>query len=141
MPAPVHTVVTIVEAAAALGIDVRTVSRDIAAGLPVVRKGRRGRGGATLIDLELYRAQRERAATNADLTLRTLAAELPELLAAAVDETFREACGPHKRALAGELAGAWYRCTTAILDRIRRDVPGIPELDTIPELISRLRHI
>jgi hypothetical protein len=134
--------VTIVEAARELGVDARTVCRDIAGGLvPILRKGRRGRGCPTLIDLEAYRARREKTAVGAECALRAFAAEVPELLAEAMELAFREVCGPHKRAIAGELAGAWYRCTTALLDRLRRDVPTLPELDTVPESISKMRHI
>jgi hypothetical protein len=66
---------------------------------------------------------------------------VPEIVAAAVAEAFRGASGPHKRGCADVLAAAWYVVTVAVLDRIRRECPDVPEVETVPEPIERLRKI
>lgn len=131
------TAVPLPEAARALGLSTRQLERDIVAGAPVARRGSRGRGHATLVDVVALEAWRR----SRDDRLRMYAAELPELIAGAVWAAFVAETGPHKRALAGALASAWYQVSTAALDRARRDVPDLPELSALPEKITALRRI
>lgn len=133
------TTVPLTAAARKLNVSVPTLRRWMADGAPVARRGRRGRGGAALLDVAAIEAWRGTGAAT-DL-LHVLAAEVPELVAGAVEEAFRAATGPHKRAFAGHLALAWFEVTSRLLDRLRRDVPEIPELATVPERIERLRQI
>lgn len=129
----------IAAAAAAAGVSAPTLRRWIAAGAPVARRGRRGRGGAALIDVAAIEAWRGTGASTD--ALRAFAGEVPQLVADAVDETFRELVGPHKRSSAGPLAACWFQVASALLDRLRRDAPEIPELSAIPERIEQLQLI
>lgn len=133
---------TLASAAQALGISQATLMRDIRAGAPVARLGSRGRGRRTLVDPEAIASwRRSRSAPRPDDRLALLAAEIPSLLAAAMHAAFVQIEGPHKRASAGTLAAAWYLATVALLDRLRTDVPAIPEVSTVPEAIDALRKI
>jgi len=126
-------------AALELKVSEATLRRWIARGAPVARRGRRGRGGAALIDVGAIEAWRgSSCSTDA---VRVFASELPELVADAVDGFFRAISGPHKRELAAALAGTWYVVTTRLLDRLRRDCGDIPEVDSVPQCIERLRQI
>jgi hypothetical protein len=116
--------------------------RDIAAGAPVVNRGGRGRGHAMLLDTSAIAAwrRRRRAARDCD-ALRVLAAQIPELVADGVMESFVAVEGSDKRRCAGILAAAWFVVANRVLDRIRRDVPDVPEIETVPEAIEALRKI
>jgi hypothetical protein len=127
------------DAAAALGVGQATLRRWLRAGAPQARRGARGRGRAALVDPAAVAAW-HRASGTQD-ALRAIAGEVPGLLADAVDDYFRGVVGPHKRPCAGELAGAWYVVTVAVLDRIRRECPDVPEVEAVPEPIERLRKI
>lgn len=129
------------QAAAELGIAPRTLRRWLAAGAPTVTRGRRGRGGRALVDPQAVRAWRLSCEAIEHADLEVLAAELPELVAAAVFEAFRECEGPHKRQTAGVLAGVWYFVTVALLERLRRDVPELRDPATVPPQIGHLRTI
>ncbi|MCC7200905.1 MAG: terminase small subunit [Gammaproteobacteria bacterium] len=127
-------------AAVELGISEPTLRRWMRQGAPVTRQGGRGRGRAALIDpvaVAAWRAPGKAAGIDAQV----FAAELPELLAAAVWSTFVTISGPHKRPAAGELAAAWYAMTTAALDRLREHDAAVPELSALPEAIDRLQKI
>lgn len=128
-------------AAEVLGISVPTLRRWIARGAPVSRRGRRGRGSATLVDPVAVTAWRGSCDVTDHADLVVLAAELPELVGAAVAEAFHHVDGPHKRACAGVLAGAWYLVVLALLDRLRHDVPDLRDPDVLPASIERLRKI
>jgi hypothetical protein len=127
------------DAARELGVSARQLERDVAAGAPVARRGGRGRGRVTLVDPAAIAAWRSAGAPTAGLL--ALSAELPELVANAVDDAFRQTEGPHKAATAGAMAGTWYLVTTAILDRLRREMAEVPELSAVPDKIDRLRRI
>ena len=129
----------VTEAAQALGIRPGTLLRWTREGAPVVQRGRRGRGCALLIDVEAVR--RWRGADERDALLLALAQALPEVLAGAVEHAHQMTDGPHKRASAGVLAGAWYLAATAVLDRLREQCAAVPEVRTIPAPIERLRKI
>lgn len=127
------------EAAEALGVAESTLRRWLREGAPQARRGRRGRGRAALVDVQAVRAWRR--AEGGEDALRALAGEIPELLAGAMHQAFTLSDGPHKKALAGALAGAWYLAATAVTDRLRRDVSELPEVATVPEKIAALRSI
>lgn len=62
------TIVTLSQAAVETGRSVDSVQSDVRAGCPVVRRGERGRGRGTLLDLEEYRRWLlRRAGIRADL--------------------------------------------------------------------------
>lgn len=132
---PVHL------AALELGVSVPTLRRWLRQGCPVARRGRRGRGGRALVDPRAVRAWRGSSEACELAGLEVLAAEVPELVAGAVAEAFRQCDGPHKRATAGALAGAWYLVTVALFDRLRRDVPALADPATVPREIDHLRSI
>ncbi len=126
-------------AALELAVSETTLRRWIARGAPVARRGRRGRGGHALVDVGAIAAWRgSGCSTDA---LRVFAAEVPELVADAVDASFRAIRGPSKRELAGALAASWYWVTTALLDRLRRDCADIGDVAAVPESVERLRQI
>lgn len=131
------------DAARELGIAAPTLRRWLRAGAPQERRGRRGRGGAALLDvraISAWRASREGAVPPTEL-LRVLAAEIPELLALAAWEVFGETPDAHRRAVAGALSAFWYRASTALRDRIASDAPDVPEVATVPAQIDQLmRH-
>lgn len=133
--------VGIVDAARALGISERALRRDIAAGAPVLRRGSRGRGRAALLDVDAIAAWRRSRAPRSDDRLLVLAAEVPEIIGGAMHEAFALVDGPHKRLVAGALAGAGYMAIVALLDRLRREAPSVPEASTLPPKIIRLRQI
>lgn len=128
----------IYEAAAALDMGESTLRAWIAKGAPVARRGRRGRGCATLVDPAAVAAWR-RAVDGQDAAL-ALAGQLPELVADAVYQSFIEAEGVPKTALAGILAATWYRVAAALLDHLRESCPEIPA-PSEPQKIALLRAI
>lgn len=133
--------VKIAAAASELDVSVRTVRRYLEDGAPVALRGR-GRGRNTLVDvqaIEAWRRNKNGTAAPSD-ALRVFAAELPEIAASAIAEAFRQIDG-NKCASAGVLAAAWFLVTSALLDRVRRDCPDLPELDAVPEKVDTLRRI
>ena len=138
--------VGIAEAAQSLGVHPSTLWQWLAAGAPVSRRGRKGRGSSkTLVDLEALRAWRARTAaastqapSSGGLCLHELLAVLPEMVAEAAWQTLRAADG-NKRALAPELAAMALRVLGAVSDRAE----GMPPLTeaTLPEKLMRLRQI
>jgi len=132
-PVPVHA------AARELGCSATTLRRWVRAGAPVARRGRRGRGCTTLVDPAAVSAWRKAQA--GEEALRRLAGEMPELLADAMEEAFRLVEGPTKRQSAGVIAGCWYMATSTILDRMREEIPDLPEVNSTPDKITKLRSI
>lgn len=126
--------VVIADAALALGVSESTVRRWIAAGAPVARRGGRGRGNATLVDLDAMAAWLTEC--DAETALVAFAGRVPELVAQAMDEAFRMIEGPHKRALAEPLVVAWYLACAAVMEAAGTDAP-----EALPEVIERLRKI
>lgn len=125
------------QAARALSASESTLHRWIAAGAPVARRGRRGRGHVTLIDpaaIEAWRAAKA-GADDVDAALRSLAGALPELLADAAFEAFRLA--PDKRGAAWTAAAAWQLSIDAIHDHLQIDKP----CTELPEGVEWLRKI
>lgn len=128
------------EAARELGVKPGTLRRWVAEGCPIVQRGRRGRGCALLLDPDAVR--RWRGADQRDALILEIAQALPEVLAGAADQASRLTEGPHKRAVAGALAGAWYLGASAVLDHLRTLCPAVPEVTRpLPESIERLQKI
>lgn len=131
--------VPIRDAARALGVPPITLRHWIAAGAPVARRGGRGRGNCTLIDVEAVRAWR--SADCEQQLLLALAAELPEVLAVAAEDALRTIEGGPKGRAAATLAAGWYVGALATVDHLRQRCPTIPEIAAIPAAIERLRAI
>lgn len=126
------------DAARALGIRPGTLRRWIRQGCPAQR-GRRGRGNSTLVNPESVRQWRE--ADPVGVAILEIADALPETLAGAIAQSHRLAQGIDKRQLAGILAATWVMVTTAALDHLRDLNPYVPEIETLPDEIERLRKI
>lgn len=128
------------QAARELQISPAKLRRLLAQGAPQARRGRRGRGGAAMLDPGAISAWCG-LARDPDGLPRVLASELPEILAAAIWTAFVETEGPHKTPCAGVLADAWYLCATAVRDRLAELDSSIPEITTVPLQIDHLRDI
>ncbi len=102
-------------------------------------RGRRGRGHAVLVDPDAVRQWRE--AGSRDAVVLELAAALPQVLAGAVEESWRQAVGIDKRALAGIAAATWFMAANAVADHLRTRCPHVPEVSQLPDEIQRLRKI
>jgi hypothetical protein len=128
----------IAEAATLLGVSVRSLRRWIADGAPVARFGG-GRGRPTLVHVDAIRAWQHGEPSAG--SLRVLADQVPEILAAAMFDAFRLAEGAHKRALAGSLAAAWLIGTDAVLEAIRAHGADVPHLSVTPRKVANLRQV
>ncbi len=141
---------TIEQAAAALDLPPSTVRYWIdRRGCPTVRRGGRGRGRATLVDVAAVRrwmAGRDQPTaptaptSEHDLALM-YAAELPDLLARTVYAAYCRIDSPHKRQLAASVAVAWYETASQELDRLRQQHPDIPHVTSLPKAINKLKSI
>jgi len=126
-------------AAQELGIAPGTLKRHVRNGCPTATRGHRGRGHATMVDVDQVRQWL--GADARDALAMEVAAAVPGLLALAADEALRRAGGLSKRALAGILAAHWYTSTNAILDRLRATAPTVRELEALPPEIERMLKI
>lgn len=128
------------EAARELDVSEGTLRRWIVQGAPVASRGRRGRGCRTLICPNAIRQWR--AATGREAVLIEISNAMPELIARAAMESWRQAQGVDKRRLAGVMAGAWFITASAVLDHLHRLHPAIaPDPRALPEPIQLLRKI
>lgn len=132
MPLPIP------QAAKILGVHPATLKRWISRGAPVARRGRRGRGGRTLVDVDQVRQWQKGG--DAEAVLYRLAADVPHLLADAMAQAHRLAEGPYKRELGQGLCGAWYLANAAIADRLRNEIPNIQEPTDLPPAIAQMAH-
>lgn len=126
------------EAAQALDVAEITLRRWIAQGAPVARRGGRGRGRATLVDVQAVRRWRD---GGVDAVITSFASVMPRLLSDACTDTFRRIDGPHKRHCGPVLAAVWYRAATAMLDHLREHCPTVPDVTAIPTEVEMLRKI
>lgn len=131
-------VVPVADAAEALDVHLSTIWRWIEAGCPVVCRGR-GRGQKTLVCIETVRCWRD--GSSCERTILALASAVPELMEAAIYESWRTADGIGKRQLASVMAAAWYRTSCAMLDALREQHPNVPEIVFLPEKIENLKNI
>jgi phage terminase Nu1 subunit (DNA packaging protein) len=125
------------DAARQLGVSVPTLRRWIASGAPLARRGRRGRGRATLIDPVAVAAWRAAQAPS----LAVAAAGLPEVLADALADALVQAEGCDKRRLAAVLAGAWYSAAVRVMDHLRLTDADVPDVTVRPLAVERLLKI
>src|SRR5262245_10010756 len=128
-----NAVMTIDEFVATFGGSRSGVRRWIAAGMPCEQRGSRGRGRVTLLDPEKVERWRR---GHVDARLHRFASEIPDIVARALADTYREAHGPFKVPMGGHFRAAWFAITNALLDRIRADVPDLPELHAVPDIVS-----
>lgn len=124
------------DAARVLGVRPGTLRRWVREGCPA-QHGRRGRGHSTLVDPESVRQWRE--ADPRAAAILEIAGALPDLLAIAIVESWRQSEGVDKRRLAGLMVATWYTATTAILDHARTLNPNVPDVSALPESMVRLR--
>ena len=128
----------IVDAASALSVPAGTLRRWIREGCPHV-PGRRGRGCATLVDVQAVK-QWQRA-NDRDAVLLDVAA-LPDVLASAALVAWKESEGAtDRRRLAGITAATWFALTNAALEHLRNRGFDIPELQRLPDEIEYLFNI
>src|SRR5690349_11962605 len=100
-PASRHGV-TLAQAAQALGERTKTLRRWVRNGAPVVAMGRKGRGYATLVDLEQIRSWRQSQTSQRQLL--EFASRIPGLLSDATYEAFADWPSSPAKARAAELA-------------------------------------
>ena len=142
-----ETAVTLPVAARELGVSVPALRREIARGAPVARRGGRGRGRATLVDVAAVRAWRGSEAVSeraAMLLRRGCAVEaIDQVLADALCEAFHDgsltAFGLKPWQAARALGFGWYVATRAIRDHLQREDCALPAL-MVPEKIDALRE-
>ena len=125
-------------AAQALNVRPGTLMRWLREGCPHV-PGRRGRGHAALVDIDLVK--RWRGLDKAEAAILELAAALPQILAEAAQEAHCLTQGPIKPAAAGVIAGTWFISANAVLDHLRKHCATVPEIKTLPAEIQRLQKI
>lgn len=140
------TTVTLADAAVALGLKLGTLRRLIGEGLPVVRRAdaKGGRGSTTWLHVPTCRqwlAARQQPGQPVEALLLQLAAELPAVVAAGLDDAARLCDGPHKRDLLRVLPGVWWLVATAVRDHlVEHGAPPMPDLtrDDMPTSMARL---
>lgn len=126
-------------AARELGVKIGTLRRWCREGCPTVRRGRRGRGHALLVDPEAVRQWR--GADDREQALQKVAAAVPHILAGALYEVWRQAEGMDKRKLAIVTAASWDVSVSDLIDYLRSLESTIPETVEMPESIERLVKI
>lgn len=140
------TTVKLADAADALNLKLGTLRRLIREGMPTVRRAdaRGGRGSTTLLHLPTVRAwlaAQQQPGQPVEVLLLQLAAELPAVVAAGLDDAARLCDGPHKRDLLRVLPGIWWLVATALRDHLTEH--GCPEQrdltrDDLPPGLARL---
>lgn len=157
MSEPAHKVnlLPLEAAAAALEIGASTLSLYVTRDAPVAVRGRRGRGGAALFDVEAVRAwiARRKAPASIDAgaprtviaggtkreTLLSLYADLQADILDALLRTY-ETLPPAIRLTAGDaLASAGLRALWGMRDRFEWDADDLPDLE--PKIICRLESL
>ena len=131
---------SIEQAARALGIGQSTLRRWVTRGAPMVRRGRRGRGGQALLDPSAISSWRASGAApraevpDAALDFRAELISLRDLVMATIVERFSEVEGPAKRQIAAEFAALGYAVTYALEDAY--DLPVVEHAS-----LERLRQL
>lgn len=127
------------DAAAQLGVTPRALRRLIRRdGAPVVRPGRKGAGGATLVDPRAIRAWLDARDLPDERVVREIASALRLLSADALHEAWQASDGIDKRKLAGVLVATYDLHTIRATALLRHYVPTLPDNDTLPEPIRRM---
>jgi len=134
------TAVPVAEAARDLGMRPGTLRRLVRdKECPCEQLGRRGRGHAMLVDVDVVRAWL--GAGDRDAVILAIAGAAPDLLARATKEAFNLLQGFDKRKAASILAGAWFKHTAALLNYLRSQCPAVPQLEKKPPEIVYLQKI
>jgi hypothetical protein len=130
--------VTIAEAAARLGMTPKQIRYQITLGMPTVRRGRRGRGGSTLLDPAALLAWMNAGASPSEIEHRKLAHSLIRAVADSHVILFRTQSGPHKIALAANIVAGFIATANAVLLQL-----GLPSLKTneMPESIRQIAKL
>lgn len=129
----------IADAARALSVPAGTLRRWIREGCPHV-PGRRGRGCATLVDVQAVKQWRQ--ANDRDAVLLEVAAALPDVLAVAALDAWKQGEGAtDRRRQAGIVAATWFVLANATLEHLRKKCPDVPELQRFPDAITYLYEI
>lgn len=138
------TALPVVEAAKVLGIPPGTLRRWCRENCPH-RPGRRGRGGALLVDPEEAREWHEKRKFVDPVTaaVKEIAHDIPLLLAAATLGSFKEIKDdPAKCRMAGILAASWLVQVTAMTVYLRKFAPSLPEVTRpYPDEVQYLEHL
>ena len=134
--------VPIAVAADRLGVGVATLRRMLRAGAPQARRGRPGRGGEALLDVNAIRAWQ--AAHNgtggSTAALEAFGAQIPEIVAGAIWRVFI-LCHDKpidRRTLPGGLAATWYEIAKALRDHIAIEAPNVADITETPAQIDQL---
>jgi len=134
------TALTVAEAARALEIPQGRLRRWIRTGCPVAQRGRRGRGGATLIDAGAVREWRE--AQSDDALVLALASSLQDVLGDATVKAYMQTTGfDNRRRLARVFVATYYVCACAVRDRLQKVCSRVPPINSLPASIERLKQI
>jgi hypothetical protein len=136
---PTSEALPLLDAAHALGVSASTLRRWIAEGAPVARRGRRGRGRSTLVQVAAVTAWRAPGRPHPSLAA-ALARGL-ERSAVAVADAHRELNGPHKVASAGPMVASWYLTGAALIDALREVDPQLTDIRALPEPLERLHKL
>ncbi len=138
MMSPTSDALPLPDAAHALGVSASTLRRWIAEGAPVARRGRRGRGRSTLVQVAAVTAWR---APGLSPSLAAALARGLERSAVAVADAHRELTGPHKVASAGPMVASWYLTGAALIDALREVDPQLTDISALPEPLERLHKL
>lgn len=126
-------------AAAELGVNCSTLRRWVRRGCPVARRGG-GRGRLTLVDIEAVRAWRRQGDDVRGDFAREIAGKLPELVGDAIAEAHRVGKIHGERDPAWYCCAAWQKALDAVTNRLRDEVPDLPDATAIPASIEQLRQ-
>lgn len=85
--------------------------------------------------------QEWRASDDLHRLVMDLADQLPQVLAEAMSDSFAKMEGVDDKTLARVLTAAWYVAATRTLDHLRNRCPDVPEINSLPEAIERLRRV
>jgi hypothetical protein len=138
-------------AAAALGIGVSTLSLYVTQDAPVAVRGRRGRGGAALFDIDAVRAwidQRKNAAPRSQValtggtrteTLQQLAIDVERIVGAVAWRRYRATPRDEQRRAAETLAAAGFETVLLLRERIEADAGELTPLNV--GAVARLQQL
>jgi hypothetical protein len=126
------------EAAARLGVSPRQVRYAIERGAPVVKRGRKGHGHATLVDPEALRRWLRKPDRMEEARNHELANNLIRAVADNAVLQFRMQSGPHKLALAANVVESFSATANAICTQLGLSPP---EPNEVPENIRQIAKL
>jgi phage terminase Nu1 subunit (DNA packaging protein) len=125
---------TVVDAAAQLGLSPRQLHYAVRQGAPVVTRGAKGKGNKTIVnpdDIRRWMANRDQSAAQT----HKLARRLIEAVAQNTALQFRAQSGPHKLVLLTNLLANFYATASAI--RRQLGLPPLAQAD-VPSVIAKM---